>query len=103
MVTGVSKAGDRRRWRYRANVAARTIAATIGGYALAGACSVALARIVPLDRAQAAMLGTITGMLVMPAAAVWSFLTRSAARACIGVAIATLSFGLLGWLTGTPR
>jgi hypothetical protein len=101
-VTGASKPSDRRHWRYRANIAARTIAATVGSYAVAAAFSTALARVVPLDRAQAAMLATIAGMVVAPAVIVWCFLTSSAARACCGVAAATIIFAILAWSIGAP-
>ena len=99
---GESTANDRRHWRYRANVSARTIAATVGSYLLAAAFSVMLARAVPLDRAQAAMLATLAGIVLAPAVSLWCFLANSAWRVCGGVAAAIVVFAMLAWLIGAP-
>lgn len=77
--------------RYRADVAARLVAALAGGYAVAALLAIACAWALPMDRIDAVAFGTIAAMLALPVAAMGCFWARSAARAWTGVA----GFGLL--------
>lgn len=67
--------------RYRWGVASRTAAAVVGGYAVAALAAVAVGTLLPGTRATAAVTATLTALLVIPAAAMACFWTRSAARA----------------------
>ena len=92
----------RRGWRYRANVAARTLAAVVGGYGVAALFAFASARLLPLPRLDAAMPGTLIALLLMPAVAIWAFLARSAVQAWAGIVAAAAFLGLAGWWAGAP-
>ena len=71
--------------RYRLGVAARVLAATIGGYALMSALAVLLALPLswwwPMPRGQAVLVTTYFGFLAYVPVVLWVFHTRSAARA----------------------
>lgn len=91
---------NRRCWRYRAQVAGRVLAGTLGAYALAAALAIAVARITPLASIDAAMLGTLVALCVFPAVTLWAFLTRSVGRALAGIAGLALVLGALAWFVG---
>jgi hypothetical protein len=74
-------------WRYRADVAGRTVAALGGGYLLAALLAVACAWTVPGTRIDAAAFGTIAGFLAWPVAAMGCFWARSAWRAWAGLIV----------------
>lgn len=75
-------------------VLSRSGAAIFGGYALASASSVLLARALPTP-SQAVLTGLMVGILVCACAALWAFATASAWRAWAGIVIpAALMFGL---------
>ncbi|WP_462379251.1 DUF3649 domain-containing protein [Pseudomonas sp. Marseille-QA0892] len=76
-------------WRYRGAVLARAMAASVGGYGLAAAFAVFMARALPLDRAEAVLAGAIPSFLVYCAAVIWVFAARTAWRAWIGVIVPT--------------
>lgn len=92
----------RRGWRYRANVAARTAAAVLGGYAVAALFAAAIARLLPLPRIEAVLPGTMLAFFVMPGVAIWAFLARSATRAWAGILILAALLAALAWLAGPP-
>lgn len=93
---------DRRCWRYRANVALRTLAGTIGAYAVAGLFGAALARTLPMDRLDATLIATLLAFLVAPAVTVWTYLARGPWRAVAGVlGLAALLAGI-AWYAGPP-
>ena len=80
----------------------RILSASIGGYALAVACSFALARALPMTRAEASIAASLAAVLTMPAAAIWAFAARRARDAFAGIAGATLILAALAWLIGQP-
>jgi sorbitol-specific phosphotransferase system component IIC len=86
--------------RYRLAIASRVTAAILGGYALAAAMAMALARALPMTREEATTAATILGVLSLPAAAIWAFAARSAWQAWAGIAAATAVAGLSAWLLG---
>jgi hypothetical protein len=88
--------------RYRANVAARIVAGTIGAYAVAALFAMALARILPMERVQAIMPATLLALLVGPAVTIWAFLARSPWRAWAGVTLLGALFAATAWLAGQP-
>ncbi len=93
----------RRGWRYRANVAARVVAGTVGAYAVAACLAMAVARLFPAARVDAVIAGTLLAFLAAPAVAIWAFLARGPLRAWAGVAVAIGLFGGVAWLVGSPR
>ena len=93
---------DRRSWRYRANVAARTLAGTLGAYAVAALFGAALARTLPMERLDATVIATLLAFLVAPAVTVWAFLARGPWRAWAGVIGAVLLLGAMAWAAGPP-
>jgi hypothetical protein len=93
---------DRRSWRYRGNVAARTLAGTIGAYAVAALCGAALARTLPMERLDATVVATLLAFLVAPVVTVWAYLARGPWRAVVGViGLATL-LAAIAWYAGQP-
>ena len=71
----------------RVGVAMRTLAAVIGGYALASLAAALLGTMLPMERVDAVMTGTMVALLVFPCAVMWSFAARSAARAWAGLLV----------------
>jgi hypothetical protein len=93
---------DRRSWRYRSNVAARTLAGTVGAYAVAALFGAALARILPMERLDATLIATLLAFLVAPAVTVWAYLARGPWRAVIGVIGLAASLAAVAWYAGPP-
>lgn len=89
-------------WRYRANVALRTLAGTVGAYAVAALAAAALARTLPMARVEAVTIATMIAYLVAPAVTISAFLARGPWRALAGVALAALLLGGVGWMAGQP-
>ena len=87
-------------WRYRANVAIRTLAATVGGYLVAALTAAMLARTLPLPRVEAVTIGTMLAYLVVPGVAVWAFLARGPWRALAGVVGVAALLALVAWIAG---
>lgn len=84
-------------WRYRAMVASRSLAAIFGGYALAVALAICLARLLPLDKSEAVLAGSMASFLVYCAAAIWAFAAASAWRAWLGLLLPSLVLAALAW------
>lgn len=78
------------RLRQRLDVASRSIAAIIGGYALAASAAAWLAVALPIARGQAVLAGMMTGILIAAGAALWAFSARSGLRAWLGIALPAL-------------
>jgi len=97
-----TRTAERRGWRYRSNVAARVVAATVGGYAVAVCLSMAVARMFPMARIDAVIVGTLLAFLAVPGVAIWAALARGPLRAWAGVVAAIALFGGLAWLIGPP-
>ncbi|WBY07157.1 ketohydroxyglutarate aldolase [Sphingomonas sp. 7/4-4] len=93
---------DRRSWRYRGNVAARTLAGTIGAYAIAALFGAALARTLPLERLDATVVATLLAFLVAPAVTVWAYLARGPGRAVVGVIGLAALLAAIVWYAGPP-
>lgn len=95
-------AQDRRSWGYRANVAARALAGTLGAYAVAALFGAAAARTLPIDRLGATALATLLAFLIGPAVTVWAFLARGPWRAWAGVLGLAALLGAIAWFAGPP-
>ena len=85
---------------YRLDVAARVIAAVVGGYGVATSVAIAGAWLLPLAPIDAATLSTITAILVIPVTVMGCFWARNAGRAWAGVLIAASLFVAAAWLGG---
>jgi hypothetical protein len=93
---------DRRSWRYRANVAARAVAGSVGAYAVAALFAAALARTLPMSKVEAVIPATLLALLVAPGATLWAFLARGPWRAWAGIGAAALLFAAIAWIAGPP-
>lgn len=93
---------DRRSWRYRANVAVRTLAGTLGAYAVAALFGAALARTLPMNRLDATVIATLLAFLIAPAVTVWAYLARGPWRAVMGVIGLAASLAGIAWYAGPP-
>ena len=83
----------------RAGIASRSIAAIVGGYALAATTSSFLALALPMERAQAVLTGMLVAIVVCACAALWAFAVRTALHAWIGIALPALLMGVgTAWL-----
>ncbi|MDS9991192.1 DUF3649 domain-containing protein [Xanthomonas sp. A2111] len=80
-------------------VLSRTMAAIVGGYALAAATAALLPLLWPSLRAQAVLSGMMLGILVCACTALWAFAARSAGRAWLGIAALLAPMALaIAWL-----
>lgn len=86
---------SRNGWRYRGNVALRTLAGTVGAYGVAALAAMALARTLPMGRLEAVTTATMLAYLIGPAVTVWAFLARGPWRAAAGVAIMAALLGAI--------
>lgn len=68
-------------WRRRGDNALRLLAAVPVGYAVASLWAMALARILPGDRAEAAVTGALAAFPICAVAAMYAYAARSGARA----------------------
>lgn len=83
-------------------VLSRTLAAILGGYALAAASAAFLALALPMQRSQAVLTGMLVAIALCACAALWAFATRTALRAWSGIALPTALFWLGAHLLGAP-
>lgn len=83
--------------RYRCSVAARVLAAALGGYLLTSALATLLALLLPFERAQAVMAASDIGVLFYLPALLWAFHARSAARAWGGLLLWTAAVSVACW------
>jgi hypothetical protein len=82
----------------RCATVARIAAAVLGGYALATALSVALAGLMPGQRADAVLAATLGSFAVYAAAALWAFAAGSARLAWLGLLLPTALGAAVAWL-----
>lgn len=80
----------------------RIVAAILGGYAFTYAFTAALARLLPLNKADALITATLLSFAVYTGAVLWAFASRSATRAWAGLAlgIPLAAIGFWPQLTG---
>lgn len=94
MTDAAARAWYRRPWL---GVLSRSLAAILGGYALASASAVVLA-LLPLAPSEAVLTGMMVGVLVCACAALWAFAAATAWRAWVGLALPTLLLLAIAWL-----
>lgn len=92
-------------WRRRGDMALRILAAVPLGYAVASLWAMALARLLPGDRAEATVAATLVAFAFCAAAAMWAFAARSGWRAVWTLGLAAALAGGLTWVSimGTGR
>ena len=91
---------NRERLRHSLDVAARTLLAIAGGYALTALATASLALLLPLPRAQAVLTATMVSFALYCAVVIGAFTAASAGRAWLGtLACAALPAAHL-WLRG---
>jgi Protein of unknown function (DUF3649) len=88
------------RLRHAVGVAARAIAAILGGYALAALTAVAAAVWLPLERPEAVLTGMLASFAIYAAAVTWVFAAASAARAWAGLLLPAVVLGGLLHMKG---
>jgi len=82
-------------------VLSRSLAAIVGGYALAATSAMFFAVALPIARSQAVLTGMLIAIVLCACAALWAFATRSALRAWLGIVIPAALFWLATqWLGG---
>jgi hypothetical protein len=80
-------------------VLSRSIAAIVGGYALAATSAMFFALALPLPRSQAVLTGMLVAIVLCACAALWAFATRSALRAWLGIVLPAALFWMAAeWL-----
>lgn len=84
-------------WRRLGDNALRLISALPVGYAVASLWSMALARILPGDRAQATVTAALIALVLCAGAAMWSYAARSGWRALWTLVVAGVVAGAISW------
>ena len=92
-----SDAHARVRWARRGDIALRVVAAVPLGYATASLWAMAIARLLPGDRAEASVTAALIALALCAIAAMWAFAARSGWRAFWTVALAGLVAGVITW------
>lgn len=77
-------------------VVSRTLAAIVGGYAFTYCFTAALARLLPLDRFDAAMVASLVSFIVYLAFILWAFATHSLRRLATSLLV-ILPLALIGF------
>lgn len=86
---------------YRWRVTSRLLAALLGGYLLANAAAVLLARLlyrIAMSRADGVVTAVMISFLIYVGAVVWSFAARSATRAWLGLLSTAGICAVVAWL-----
>lgn len=84
----------------RLNVALRMLVALPGGYALAALGGVGISLWLPLSRADSAMAGTLSGLLLWPVVFIAAFGVSSLRRLLLGLAACMAAFALMAFAAG---
>ena len=95
-------AGDghaRARWVRRGDIALRVVAAVPHGYATASLWAMAIARLLPGDRAEASVTASLVALALCAIAAIWAFAARSGWRAIWMLALAAGLAAAIAWIS----
>ncbi|MFD1951560.1 hypothetical protein ACFSGX_12370 [Sphingomonas arantia] len=88
-------------WRRRGDAALRVIAAVPLGYAVACIWAMALARLLPMNAAEATVTATLVAFVICAGAAMWAYAAPSGWRAVWKLAAAGAPAGIAAWLSIT--
>ncbi len=94
-----SDAHARVRWARRGDIALRVVAAVPLGYATASLWAMAIARLLPGDRAEASVTASLIALAVCALAAMRAFAARSGWRAIWTLAIAAGIAAAIAWVS----
>ncbi|MCP3735259.1 hypothetical protein M9979_10295 [Sphingomonas sp. RP10(2022)] len=97
MTAGDGTQHARARWARRGDIGLRVVAAIPLGYASASLWAMALARLLPGDRAEATVTATLVALALCAIAAMWAFAARSGWRAVWTLALAGGIAGAIAW------
>ncbi len=89
----------REAWLRRGDMTLRVIAAVPLGYAAASLWAMALARLIPGNRAEATVAATLVAFALCAVAAMWAFAARSGWRAVWTLALLGALAGGATWLS----
>ncbi|MEG8017242.1 hypothetical protein [Sphingomonas sp. LR55] len=95
-------AGDahaRARWARRGDIGLRVVAAVPLGYATASLWAMAIARLLPGDRAEASVTASLIALMLCAIAAMWAFAARSGWRALWTLFVAGAVGGAIAWVS----
>jgi len=95
-------AGDahaRARWARRGDIGLRVVAAVPLGYATASLWAMAIARLLPGDRAEASVTASLIALMLCAIAAMWAFAARSGWRALWTLVVAGAIGGAIAWVS----
>ena len=101
-MSGTASAGDthaRARWTRRGDIALRVVAAIPLGYATASLWAMAIARLLPGDRAGASVTAALVALVLCAIAAMWAFAARSGWRAVWTLAAAAGCAAVIAWIS----
>lgn len=92
-------------WRRGGDTALRVVAAVPLGYAVGSVWAMALARVLPGDRAEATVWAALVSFALCAAAAMWAFAARTGWRALWTLLLAGAAGGAIAWasITATGR
>ncbi|MBD8737635.1 hypothetical protein [Sphingomonas sp. CFBP 13706] len=95
-------AGDahaRARWARRGDIALRVVASVPLAYATASLWAMALARLLPGDRAEATVTAALIALALCALAALWAFAARSGWRAIWTLGLAAAVAAAITWIS----
>lgn len=95
-------AGDahaRARWARRGDIGLRVVAAVPLGYATASLWAMAIARLLPGDRAEASVTASLIALMLCAIAAMYAFAARSGWRALWTLVVAGAVGGAIAWIS----
>ncbi|KQN16434.1 MULTISPECIES: hypothetical protein [Sphingomonas] len=95
-------AGDahaRARWARRGDIALRVVASVPLAYATASLWAMALARLLPGDRAEATVTAALIALALCALAAMWAFAARSGWRAIWTLGLAAAVAAAITWIS----
>lgn len=86
-------------WRRRGDMVLRVIAAVPLGYGVGSLWAMALARLLPGDRAEATITASLVAFALCAFAAMWAFAARSGWRALWTLVLLGAVAGTITWLS----
>ncbi len=95
-------AGDahaRARWARRGDIGLRIVAAVPLAYATASLWAMAIARLLPGDRAEASVTAALIALALCAVAAMWAFAARSGWRAIWTLGVAAAVAAAITWVS----
>jgi hypothetical protein len=81
---------------------ARLLLASVGGYIFAVALAYAVARALPMERAESTVVASLAAILAMPAAAIWVYGVPRLRHAAAGILGAIAICATIAWSIGQP-